>query len=115
MNPGPSNSARARFLALGLAVIFLAGIALSYGEIIQNGGQYDDSYITYRYAANLAEGHGLTFNKYERVNSASSLLYAGVLALAYRLGLRDLERVAVALNAAAGAVALILAFHVASS
>jgi hypothetical protein len=95
-----------------LVVVFLAGIYFSYRDVVLGGAQYDDSYITYRYAANLAEGRGLVFNSYERVNSASSLLFTGILALAYRAGLHDLERVAAALNAAAGAAALVLAFRV---
>jgi hypothetical protein len=45
--------------------------------------QYDDSYITYRYAANLVNGHGLVFNVGEMVatNSASSLLWTLLLFL----------------------------------
>ena len=43
--------------------------------------QYDDSYITYRYARNLAEGQGLVFNAGERTNSASSFLYTVSLAV----------------------------------
>jgi hypothetical protein len=45
--------------------------------------QYDDSYIAYRYAANLSLGNGLVFNVGETVptNSASSLSYVTILAL----------------------------------
>ena len=44
--------------------------------------QYDDSYITYRYAANLVSGDGLRFNPEGQENSSSSLLYTLLLALA---------------------------------
>ena len=37
--------------------------------------QYDDSYITYRYARNFALGDGLRFNPGDDTNSASSLLF----------------------------------------
>ncbi len=45
--------------------------------------QYDDSYITFRYAANLVNGNGLVFNVGEIVptNSASSLLWTLLLFL----------------------------------
>src|SRR6476620_5659196 len=51
---------------------------------------YDDAYITYRYARNLATGHGLVFNPGEATDSASSWLYTLLLALGYRLGVHDL-------------------------
>lgn len=62
--------------------------------------QYDDAYITYRFAIRLAEGDGLVFNVGERIDSASSFLYAVVLGLAYRVGLRDLELVGAILGVA---------------
>lgn len=111
-NARAGSGASSRAGAALLVVVFLAGIYFSYRDVVLEGAQYDDSYITYRYAANLAEGRGLVFNSYERVNSASSLLFTGLLALAYRAGLHDLERVSAALNAMAGAAALVLAFRV---
>lgn len=48
--------------------------------------QYDDSYITYRYAWNLFQGDGLVFNVGDKVNSASSLLYVLMLAALGPLG-----------------------------
>jgi hypothetical protein len=55
--------------------------------------QYDDSYITYRYAINLALGEGLVFNVGERTDAASSFLYTLLLAGAWLLELRNLELV----------------------
>jgi len=55
--------------------------------------QFDDSYITYRYAIQLARGNGLVFNPGEHADSASTLLYTLVLAGVYRAGLHDLEAV----------------------
>jgi arabinofuranosyltransferase len=53
--------------------------------------QYDDSYITYRYAVNLAEGHGIVFNIGERTDAASSFLYTVVLSIGHIMGMRNLE------------------------
>jgi hypothetical protein len=40
----------------------------------------DDSYITYRYARNAVDGHGLAFNPGERVEGYSSLLHVALIA-----------------------------------
>lgn len=48
---------------------------------------FDDPYITYRYAVNIAEGRGFVYNPGERVLSTTAPLYALILALAHRLGL----------------------------
>lgn len=97
--------------AVLLAVVFLVNVIGSYRTIIAHGTQYDDSFITYRYAANLAEGRGLAFNSYERVNSASSLLYTTLLAGMYRLGLTRMEQVAASVNIVAGVVGLVVAIR----
>lgn len=60
--------------------------------------QYDDSYITYRYAVNLAEGKGLVFNTYEKADSASAFAYTLLLATAYKIGITNLEAVAVVIG-----------------
>ena len=41
----------------------------------------DDAFISFRYALNAAEGHGLVFNPGERVEGYSNLLYVAVLTL----------------------------------
>jgi len=43
----------------------------------------DDAYISYRYAANLASGHGLVFNPGERVEGYSNFLYVLIASLFY--------------------------------
>ncbi|HUF39911.1 MAG TPA: hypothetical protein VMN57_15405 [Anaerolineales bacterium] len=50
------------------------------------GWSYDDPYITYRYAANLADGFGFVYNPGERVLSTTSPLLALALAGLHRLG-----------------------------
>jgi hypothetical protein len=83
-----------------LVIVFLGGVFSYYYPIIESRNQYDDSYITYRYAVNLAEEKGLTFNSYERINSYSSLLYTLTLAGFYKIGFYDLERVAMVIGIA---------------
>lgn len=46
---------------------------------------YDDPYITYRYARNLAQGVGLVYNPGERVLSTTTPLFALLLGLVYPL------------------------------
>jgi hypothetical protein len=48
---------------------------------------YDDPYITYRYAVNLADGVGFVYNAGERVLSTTTPLYALLLAVAGLAGL----------------------------
>jgi hypothetical protein len=78
-----SGFARARRL-------FLPGV---YFAVVAGGlflffraWHYDDPFITYRYAANLAEGHGFVYNPGERVLSTTSPLLALLLAGAHALG-----------------------------
>ena len=87
-----------RTSAAGVCVTVLALIWAGYSGCNCLFKQYDDSYITFRYAYNLASGQGLVFNAGEATDSASSFLYTLILATAYWLGLHDLPRVATALG-----------------
>jgi nitrate reductase gamma subunit len=99
-----------RWIAPAILVgVFLAATVALHGSVIGRD-QYDDSYITYRYAANLATGKGLVFNSYERINSASSFLYTIVLAAAYSIGLHDLELFASLFGLAAGSILVVMTF-----
>jgi len=80
--------------ALGLTVVVLVVVAVVFGQSMLAHGCYDDAYITFRYARNLALGHGVVYNPGERTDSASSLLWTILLAAAYRVGLHDLPSVA---------------------
>jgi len=82
---------------LALSVIILAVMIYSSTNALWHN-QYDDSYITYRYAVNLAEHGQLVFNLGERVDAASSHLYAVVLAMVYRVGFHNLEKASFILN-----------------
>jgi len=49
---------------------------------------FDDSFITYRYAANLAEGNGLVYNIGERVQGITTPLWGVLLSVVHWLGLK---------------------------
>lgn len=66
------------------------------GVLFEN--QYDDAYITYRYAANFATEKGLVFNLGENTNAASSLLFTLLLSSLYKIGLTNLELFSVVIN-----------------
>lgn len=82
----------------GVIGIFLSiFLGLKYfSEFLQV--QYDDSFITYRYAFNLAHGDGLRFNPGDNSNSASSLLFVLLLALIYFVTRIDLMNIATMIN-----------------
>ena len=69
------------------AVCIICVVVFMYGGTGILTNQYDDSYITYRYAVNLANGDGLVFNVDERVDAASSFLYTVILAMFYKVGI----------------------------
>jgi hypothetical protein len=88
-----------RFLPLVAGIASVICVLLMYqntGTVWHN--QYDDSYITYRYAVNLAEHNELVFNLGERTDAASSFLYTLVLAGFFAVGIHDMEAVSGALN-----------------
>jgi hypothetical protein len=88
-----------RFLPyiIGIIAICLV-IAIYYDTDTLWHNQYDDSYITYRVAVNLAEGRGMVFNEGERIEASSSFLYVIILAGFYRIGFHNLETVSFVVN-----------------
>ncbi len=79
---------------LGLAALVLL-IARSLRGLVT-----DDPYITYRYARNLALGHGLVYNVDERVLSTTTPFYAVLLATGASMG-ADIPTLSNALGALA--------------
>ena len=69
-------------LPLLLICLALLGVQVSYGLCPQ-----DDAFISFRYAANLAEGHGLVFNPGERVEGYTNFLWTLIFAPVIALGL----------------------------
>lgn len=82
---------------VALAPVFFV-LLLYGGSGILFKNQYDDAYITYRYAANFALGNGLVFNVGEKTNAASSLMFTLILSAFYKIGLTNLELISVLIN-----------------
>ncbi|MEO7331444.1 MAG: hypothetical protein ABI193_22910 [Minicystis sp.] len=71
----------------------------------------DDSYISFRYARNLARGLGLVYNPGERIEGYTNFLWTLILALAIKLGL-DPVLVAKLLGATSAFAALFLTYAI---
>jgi arabinofuranosyltransferase len=72
-------------------VVFILGVvALSCGWIYRNFAQ-DDAFITYRYAKNIANGHGFVYNSHEPVLGTTTPLYTLWLALLGKLSGQDIR------------------------
>jgi hypothetical protein len=69
----------------------------------------DDAFISFRYAQNLAEGHGLVYNEGERVEGFTNLLWTLLVAGGIRLGFEAPETAHV-LDLVAGVAALLATF-----
>lgn len=69
----------------------------------------DDAYISFRYAENLANGHGLVYNIGERVEGYTNFLWTVLLALAHRLG-AEVPAAAKVLGALSACAALVPTF-----
>jgi len=80
----------------------LAALAVFVAHASRYPPVFEDSYISYRYADNLASGLGLVFNPGQPVEGFTSALWVLVLAAA-RLLVEDLQAVGPLLSAAAGA------------
>lgn len=102
MSAAPSEQ-RKRLLVLVAAIglfIFSSVFMMEYLP--------DDTFISFRYAENLANGYGLTFNKLDRpVEGFSNLLWILVCALCHKLGL-ELPAVIPALGTAIGCLSVLL-------
>jgi arylsulfatase A-like enzyme len=78
------GEAAARPGGLGLALTGLWVVALLL-EQREPTPQVDDAYISYRYAANWLDGHGLVFNPGEYVEGFTNPLWVGLVALGMAL------------------------------
>ncbi len=85
-------------LPLVFALLLLIGLMLVQGRCVQ-----EDAFISFRYAANLLDGHGLVFNPGERVEGYTNFLWTVMIAGAMALGAEP-----AAAAHAAGAVAALL-------
>lgn len=71
---------------LALAVAVFVAACLHFVNF-----SYDDAFISFRYAENLASGHGLVFNPGERVEGYSNFAWTLLLAVPALLGASKLE------------------------
>lgn len=69
-----------------LAIVAAVGL-LGLVTAARTGWIGDDAYISIRYAENLVAGHGLVFNRGERVEGITNLLWTLWIALGVRLGI----------------------------
>ncbi|MBA4387180.1 MAG: hypothetical protein C0404_04305 [Verrucomicrobia bacterium] len=69
--PGKRRTFMAAFLLLAVAACIVPLLAHLLCQVLPD----DDAYITFRYARNFIEGHGLVYNEGERVFGISSPLY----------------------------------------
>src|SRR5438046_1501989 len=60
--------------------------AAALAHIVYLHVMYDDAFITYRYAENLARGLGLVYNPGERVEGYSNFLWTLMMAVVVKLG-----------------------------
>ena len=73
----------------GRMTYFAAGVllvALYIALTLSTSFLCDDAFITFRYAQNLAGGHGPVFNQGERVEGYTSYLWMILMAAVIRLG-----------------------------
>lgn len=91
---------------VALVVVVLLGWAWS-NRFVQ-----DDAFISFRYARNLSEGHGLTWNAGERIEGYTNFLWVLLMALPIRLGL-DPVLASYALGLACYAGSLLLSYALA--
>ncbi len=85
--------------SLVAAAVFLVGFARLWSYVL------DDTYISLRYAQQLAAGHGLVYNPGERVEGYSNFLWTALLALPHALRIPPVPFLKIVLALAALATA----------
>ena len=84
-------------LLAGSIVHIYAGY--SHGDFSGHAYGSDDAYISYRYARNFAEGHGIVYNHGERVEGYSNFLYVLLMSLSIAiLGAENIYRFSCVIN-----------------
>src|SRR5262245_4613068 len=78
-----------RWIARGavLLVVALAIVVIFERNVRRGWFLNDDAFITFRYARNLVDGHGLVFNPGERVEGYTEFLFALLMAGGIALGM----------------------------
>jgi len=74
-----------RSAAIGLALVVLAGV-IHLALVVAFNFTQDDAYISFRYAANYLNGHGLVYNIGERVEGYTNFLWTMLLIVGRLIG-----------------------------
>jgi hypothetical protein len=82
-----SASARPPLLIWAGHLLLACALGLFLAESWTPRQQMDDAYISYRYAQNLVDGHGLVFNPGERVEGYTNPSWTLLVAAAMKLGI----------------------------
>ncbi len=103
----PMLSPRSAVMRRLVVIAYLLAATLALLIVSQAWG-YDDPYITYRYAGNLAKGNGFVYNTGERLQATTTPLFTLLLALAAKAGaeIPFTARLLGALSLAAGGLLL---------
>ncbi len=105
-------------LARALPFAGVALLLLALAELVREAwpvpAQTDDAYISYRYARNLLEGHGLVYNPGEYVEGMTNLLWTLLVGAGLWLH-ADARTVGHALGVASGAAVLLATFAYANT
>lgn len=112
----PSSAARRSARGRGAAswLPWLLGLSAITLRVAAGPDPIDDAYIAFRYARNLAEGHGLVYNQGEQVLGISTPLFALALAgLARALGTDAIPWYALGLSALADGLAVVMLYSAA--
>jgi arabinofuranosyltransferase len=82
-------------------------------QILPGHRAFDDAYITYRYARNIAIGNGFTYNVGENVLGTTTPLYTLLLAaLGSAISIKEIPNISLLLNSVADIVSVLLLFHI---
>lgn len=97
-------------VALARAAVALAAVARTAAAVALGFRPFDDTYITLRYARNLAAGEGFVYNLGERVLGTTTPLWSWMLALAELLGF-SMERFAMLVSVLLDGVSALAVFE----
>jgi hypothetical protein len=110
-----ADSATPGRLGIGFAGLLLVGLLAAFlFESWPIPAQYDDSYISYRYATHLVQGHGLVYNIGEYVEGFSNLLWTLLVAAGIALGF-EAKAVGHALGLLSGCLAMVATYTYATA
>lgn len=110
--PQPRRARRWRFPSWIGYVLLVAAVAVHIGLVFHFNFTQDDAFITFRYAANFLNGHGLVYNSGERVEGFTNFFWTILMILGGRFGL-DYILFSQLLGTLCGVGTIILAFFLA--